>query len=182
MARGDERAFRELYDHYRQKIYSLGMYLTRSEPVSEEIVQEVFMKTWEKREQLTGIDYFNAWLRTVARNICINHLRSLALERLALHSISVSRKENENSTENLIIEREYKKIIDAAIRQLPGQRKKVYVMHREQGLKHEQIAQQLGLSVFTVKEHMKLALRSIRQYLESHIDTIVVIAIALYLE
>ena len=84
VSEGDAIAFRQLFDHYRNKIYSLGMYLTRSETLSEEIVQDVFLKVWEKREELTGINYFNAWLRTVAKNTCSNYLRSLAMEKIAL--------------------------------------------------------------------------------------------------
>ena len=125
VSQGDASAFRQLFDHYRNRIYSLGMHLTRSETMAEELVQDAFMKVWENRNQLVSIHYFNAWLRTVAKNTCSNYLRSLAIERLAMHRISGSTVEATGSAENKVIVKEYEEIIDAAIRQLPPGKKSV---------------------------------------------------------
>ncbi len=181
VAKSDETAFRELFDLYRDRIYSLGMYLTRSEIVSEEIVQDVFIKVWEKREQLLSIEYFNAWLRTVARNICSNYLRSMAIEKLALKTYTAAIPSSNESPENTIIEKEQEQLLNTAILNLPPQQKKVYLLSRQGGKKQEEIAREMNISIYTVKEYMKLAQRSVRQHLENYIDKTVLLAVMLYL-
>jgi len=176
VAEGDESAFRVLYDHYRKKIYALGLFLARSESQAQELVQDVFLKIWEKRRQLREIDHFNAWLRTIARNTAINYLRARAMEKLGLDRLPV----HESSTcftEDDVADREYSLLLQAAVRQLPPQQQKVYMLHRQQGLCHEAVAEQLDISVLTSKKYMKLALRSIRIFLEHRMDTAVLLAV-----
>lgn len=182
VAEGSTIAFQHLFDLYRNKIYSLGMYLTRSEFLAEEIVQDVFMKVWENREQLAGIQYFNAWLRTVAKNTCCNYLRTMALEKLAMNQLAANTATETASSENEVIARQYEQIIDAAIQQLPAQQKKVYLLSRKAFKKQEEIAHELNISVYTVKEYMKLAQRSIRRYLENRTELVVLTAVVFYLK
>jgi len=179
VAEGDENAFRLLYDRYRKKIYVLGLFLTKSESSSQELVQDVFMKIWEKRDQLREIDYFNAWLRTVARNTATNYLRARAMEKLGLARMSTLPEADNKFTENEAADREYAHLLQAAINQLPPQQQKVYILHRQQGLPHEKIAEQLDISAFTSKKYMKLALRSIRKFIGNRIDTVVLLGIAI---
>lgn len=157
------------------------MHLTRSEILSEEIVQEVFMKVWEKRDQLQGISYLNAWLRTVARNTCSNYLRNLAMEKLVMNRYALQNNSETPSAENDVIAKEYEQIIEAAISQLPPQQKKVYLLSRQGGKKQAEIANELNISIYTVKEYMKLAQRSIHQYLENNLDITILLAMAIFL-
>ena len=78
--------------------------------------------------------------------------------------------------------KEYEQIIEAAIRQLPPQQKKVYLLSRQGGKKQEEIAKELNISIYTVKEYMKLAQRSIRQYLESNLDIAILLAMVIFLK
>ncbi len=173
---GDEAAFRVLYDRYRKKIYVLGLFLTKSESLAQELVQDVFLKIWEKREQLRDIDYFNSWLRTIARNTATNYLRARAMEKLGINRIPVH-ESSSCFTENDAADREYSLLLQTAVRQLPPQQQKVYMLHRQQGQCHEAIAKQLNISVLTSKKYMKLALRSIRMFLERRMDAVVSLAI-----
>lgn len=181
VAEGSETAFRTLFDKYCQKIYVLAMYLTHSDVLSEEIVQDVFMKVWNNREQLLEIDYFNSWVRTIARNTVLNYLRSLAREKLALNKLELNENANTSSSEDILIEKQYRQILEEAIRQLPPQQKKVYLLSRQSGLKNEDIARQLGISIHTTKEHLQRALYFIRSYLDDRIELVVIAAISYYL-
>jgi RNA polymerase sigma-70 factor (family 1) len=182
VSQGDEKAFRRLFDQYRQKIYSLSMHLTRSDVLSEEIVQDVFMKVWTNRNQLIQLDYFNAWLRTIARNTIISYLRSLTREKLALNKMEVVSENSSSPTEDIMIEKEYRQILEEAIKKLPPQQKKAYLLSRQAGLKNEEIARQMGISIYTVKEYLHLALRFIRGYLDTRLELMIFTALALYLK
>ena len=81
----------------------MGMYLTRSETLSEELVQDVFLKVWKNRDQLPALHYFNAWLRTIASNTCSNYLRSMAIERLALTQLVSEQSVSVESAEEGVI-------------------------------------------------------------------------------
>lgn len=179
VAEGNEIAFRVLYDHYRKRIYALGLFLTKSESMAQELVQDVFMKIWEKREQLRKVDYFNAWLRTIARNTAINYIRARAVERLGIHRITAL-ESSICSTENDAADREYALLLQSAVNELPPQQQKVYMLRRQEGLSHEAIAKQLDISVLTSKKYMKLSLRSIRNFLEHRMDILISLALVIY--
>jgi RNA polymerase sigma-70 factor (family 1) len=177
IANGDESAFRLLFDKYHPKIYSLSMHITRSQTVAEDMVQEVFSKLWEKRKGLHEIEYINAWLRTIARNVCCDYLRRLAIERLAIGQLIVSKNEDALSPEVDFIDKEKRNLIEEAISALCPQQQKVYLLSNRYGMKQKDIALQLNISVHTVKEYKKLALRFIRRYVQKRVD----IAIAIFL-
>jgi len=179
VSQGDERAFRALFDRYRNKIYSLGIYLTRSELMAEELVQDVFLKVWKCRTELASVVYFNAWLRTIAKNTCSNYLRSLAIEKMAMINIADHSQKDSESHENELIVREFEQIIQHAITQLPPQQKKVYLLSKQCYKKQDEIAKELDISIYTVKEYMKLAQRSIRRYVENRAELASLVAISI---
>eukprot|EP01132_Coremiostelium_polycephalum_P017514 gene17514-20958_t len=122
---GDKRAFTVLFDaHYK----SLGSYvykLTESMESAEEIVQEVFIKIWLKKEELTRINNFSAYL------FAIDHL--------------------------------------------PEQQQKIYRLSRHERLKYTEIAKELQLSPETVKKHIYLATKTIKEYVKNNMDEIVML-------
>lgn len=160
----------------------MGMYLTRSETLSEELVQDVFLKVWKNRDQLPALHYFNAWLRTIASNTCSNYLRSMAIERLALTQLVSEQSVSVESAEEGVIGKEIEKIIEAAIQKLPPQQKKVYLLSRKFSKRQEEIAGELDISIYTVKEYMKLAQRSIRRHLEKEMELISVAVAVFYFQ
>jgi RNA polymerase sigma-70 factor (family 1) len=181
VADGDEESFRFLFDQYRNKIYSLSMYLTHSEYISEEITQEVFMKIWVNRKQLEGVEYFNAYLRTIASHVASNYLKRLANEKIILQKIANETERSSETTDNTIIYNEYQAILEQAIQSLPPQQKKVYILSRHERLKQDDIARRMNLSPYTVKEYMKNALQTIRKFVGGRIELAIVVAISVFL-
>lgn len=177
VANGEEPAFRHLFDTYRQQVYGLGLLLTRSDFFAEELVQDVFLRIWISRARLAEVTHFKAYLKTITRNTAIDHLRRMAAEKLAF------REMNDQSalptTTNEAIVREYEALLRSAIDALPPQRRKAYLLSRQAGLKNEEIARQMDISLYTVKEHLKLANRQIRAFMERGINTLVLMVLLL---
>ncbi|MDR0766184.1 MAG: RNA polymerase sigma-70 factor [Odoribacteraceae bacterium] len=177
VAAGDERAFRRLFDCYQPRVYSFAMYVTRSAFLAEEIVQEVFMKVWIARRELAGVDYFIAYLKTIARNVASNHLKRVAHERVIMQNMFAETSPPRSVTEEEVIVNEFQCVLEDAIASLPPRQREVYLLHRCDHLKQEEIAERLGLSLHTVKEYMKKALSAIRVYVERRVDVMIMIAL-----
>ncbi len=168
VAEGKEEAFRVLFDQYHQKIYTFALYLTHSEAMAEEVTQEVFIKVWTNRLQLPEIQYFSSWIKTLARNHIYTLLRHLAVERRVLEDIKNNMETQISETSNDNFYRKWELLLKAAVDQLPPRQKEVYQLSRYEGMKQIVIAEKLGLSIHTVKNHMKAALHSIHLFLEAN--------------
>lgn len=166
IAGGCERSFRKLYDLYAGKVYTMAMGYLKSPLEAQDVVQEIFVKVWEKRDGLPAIDNFPAYLYIIARNQLINQLQKKVpvynQDELILQAIP----EDRHLPQQQLDYRELTTLISHAIEQLPSRQQQVYRLSREQGLSHQQIAKQLNLSYDTVREHMSKALKNIRASLE----------------
>lgn len=176
LAEGNEFAFTLLFDHYRNGIYTVAVNLLKSRQLAEEIVQEVFLKVWSKREDLIYIENFEGYLFTIARNLVFDFLKDIAKETTRKKDF-VANVESAIAADQSLIEEQYNQLLQEALKQLPPQQKQIFRMARVEGLSHQAIAEQLNISRLTVKTHMAKALQTIRQNLQHHIISISVMAI-----
>ncbi len=163
VANGDETAFAELFNSYHNKLYGFILKLTKNEEAAEDVVQDVFLKIWMNRATLVAIDHFNAYLFRMSQNHALNGLKRMANEIQILTKLAKSGKEGATMPDEQLLQKEVNEQLQQAINQLPAQQKKVYTMSRMQGMKYEEIAEALNLSVSTVKNHMATALHNIRK-------------------
>lgn len=167
VSQGDEAAFAQLFNTYQNRLGAFVMQLTGSRPMAEEIVQEIFIRIWEKREKLSQVEHFHSYLYAVARNYSLSFLKKLGRELARKQAWELSVVEAQDQEEDTTI-KNYRRIIDEAISELPSQRQKVYLLSRDEGLRQAEIAERMAISLETVKKHMVLALRSIRNYAVAH--------------
>ncbi|MGN6421332.1 MAG: RNA polymerase sigma factor [Pseudobacter sp.] len=168
VADGDEIAFRELYDRYREKIYSFAVQLTKSEDKADEIVQEVFMKLWANRNSLQHVQHFSGWLHRIARNLFIDALRKIAREQVARKELLYLKQDSTAVSPDLLQNKELANALQQALGKLSPQQRTIFEMSRIQGMKRDEIARELKLSENTVKVHLTRALNSIREYLSTY--------------
>lgn len=164
VAQGDKTAFTELFDRYQAVVYDFALKFLRSKTQAEEIVQQIFMKIWLSREKLPEIENFAAYLNRATRNQSYSVLRSIAAESLRAEALSVVMPREELTTENDIFFNESSSILRKIVETLPPQRKLVYELCHEEGLKYDEVAEKLNISPGTVHKHMKLALKTIRDH------------------
>lgn len=165
---GDEYAFIQVYNENRNKIYSYAYQLSKSASTAEEIVQEVFIRIWQKRDQINEELNFPAYLKKITLNHVLNHLKKVAREKSLQEQVYHTIEQSANRTEDLLLEKELRKIYIDAIAQLPPQKKIIYQLSRTEELSHDEIAKQLNISKNTVKNHMVEASRFIREYVHKH--------------
>jgi RNA polymerase sigma-70 factor (family 1) len=162
LTQNDAQAFRQIFRAYSDKVYSFSLRLTRSQIAAEETVQEVFMKIWINRATLGGIENFQAYLYTITRNLVFNSLKRLSIEAQVKATLQKELDEKHFDTEETIIHRDYQQLLNRAISHLPPQQRLVYSLCHQQGLRYEEVAQQLKISRLTVKTHMQQALKTIK--------------------
>ncbi|WP_152969671.1 RNA polymerase sigma factor [Pedobacter sp. Hv1] len=165
---GEATAFEEIYNQYRSKIYTYALKLCKSTVIAEEITQEVFIKIWQKREQLNPELHFGAYLKKIVLNDVLNHLKKVAREKTLQDELFSYLSAIKNSSEDRLLEKELLKTYEEAIAQLPPQKKIIYQLSRNEELTHDEIAKKLNISKNTVKNHMVEATKFIRNYVSKH--------------
>ncbi|HEY0652178.1 MAG TPA: RNA polymerase sigma-70 factor [Chryseosolibacter sp.] len=164
IADGDEKAFRSIFDSYSSKVYRFAMKVTHSSTLAEEVVQDVFIKIWSNRSQLSLVEYFPSYLYTIARNHTFNLLKRIAIEANANAKLVRQLPLHHSDTEQQVICSDYQGLLNQIVDTLPPQQKKVYGLCHHDGLKYEEAAERLNLSRLTVKTHMQNALRTIKSH------------------
>ena len=167
-AQGSEPAFTLLFNRYKHKLYSYLLSLTTSPQIAEDIIQVTFLTLWKDRASLKAIDYFNAYLFTMTRNLAINSFKRMARETAILAALQPQQNNPAATVADNLSLKEVEQLLHQTIQSLPPQQKLIYTLSREQGLKHEDIAHQLHLSSSTVRNHIVQALRTIRKKIELH--------------
>ena len=175
IAQNDGVAFKSVFDHYWDRIYSMALTYLKSPLYAEDAVQEVFVKLWNSRQQLTGVRKFDAYLFIIARNEIISTLRKKIVHAPFEDYLSDNLMENTLSPDQQLNLKEFQTLIDDAIDKLPQQQQRVYKMSRQEGMSQEQIARELDISISTIKGHMTKALQSIRTQLSSNSNKAILI-------
>lgn len=162
---GDKRAFESLFrKNYRPMVAYAFRFFGQMEP-SENAVQDVFLKLWQKRTELEITTSLKNYLFRSVRNLCINRLEHRKI--VSSYQKYIIRTEAErNSYGEFFIEVGLKERIESAIKSLPEKRQLIFRMAREEGLKYKEIAEKLNISVKTVEAQMGLALKQLRDNLK----------------
>ncbi len=164
---GDESALATVFRAHYGALASFTLRFVDSRDVAEELVQDLFLSLWARREQLSAIESFRTYLFRAMRNRALNHLRRKRLERkweqenyLPAEPATPGRTDDETTGKEVAI------AMDRAIAKLPPRCREVFLLSREGGLTYTQIGVSLGISVKTVETQMGRALKSLRLALE----------------
>lgn len=167
LRQGDRHAFEKIYGSYSTRIYSNITRLVHDEDVAADLLQDLFIKVWERRADIDADRSFRSFLFTCSRNLVYNYLRRVSLEKqveLYLGSIGTELYEH---VEQDMQYRQTSNALRSAIAKLPEQRRKVYTLCKVDGLSYEEVAQQLGISRSAVKDHIVKGNRFIGRYISS---------------
>ncbi len=162
ISEGNELAFATLYKMYARKLLPFIVKLTGSKSAAEDIIQNTFLSVWLNRDKLLTIENLNAYIYRIAANNSYTWLAKNKIIRRTELQASAKIIEAQDTTSQQILFNEAKKLVDEAIRELPSQRKKIFQLYRENGLKYKEIAGQLDISPSTVRTSVSVALEHIR--------------------
>lgn len=174
---GDEDDFNVMYGLYRPKLFVIVNSYIPSREDAEEIVHDVLVKLWVKKEALKIHSNFTAYVYSMTRNACLDYLRTrknrlskeMTLEQQEFWLNHGALADDAAST---ILSEELETLVDAAIGQLPEKCKRVFVKSRMEGLSHQEISKQLQISPKTVENHITRALTQFRVALKDYLPSI----------
>lgn len=159
---GDKHAFDQVFISHFKRLKAYAHTWIKEADDAEEIVQNVFVRIWTRREQLQTNGALNAFLYRSVYNECLNHLKHQKIRaNFSLHVSQTLEKQTGNLTHE-IMAAELKKNIYLAINDLPDKCRQIFELSRFNHLKYHEIAETLNLSVKTVENQMGKALRVLR--------------------
>lgn len=182
VATGSDAAFKQLYQQYSDAIYGVAFTYTKSQVVSEEVVQDVFLKIWIGRSSLVNIDNFSNYIFIIARNHIINYLERNVKERAYYLHLSGYFQDKSNNPEEALVFKESKELIEKAISNLPPQQKAVYQLVKVQGMKLNDAAAELGLTRNTVRNHLDRAIKSMQSFIRQQAQGLLLFVASLIID
>ncbi len=167
IAASDEQAFERTFDKYTAILYPYILDLVRVEADAKEIIQEVFLKVWLKRDTLPQIENPGGWLYTVVSNEAYAHFKKEARYAKRLQKVAASDPADLNLRDihEQFDSREVKTLIAEAVKQLPIRRRQVFQMSRLDGYSRKEIAETLGISENTVRNQLAVAVEFIQDFI-----------------
>jgi RNA polymerase sigma-70 factor, ECF subfamily len=170
---GDQKAFETLFRSYFDQLLKYSREILKDHCAAEEIVEEIFIYFWENRMKISIDTSIKAYLFRMAYNRCINHLRHQKVhDRYRLffmHHITSEAMIADYSFDyplSGLINKEIENLVEKSIQKLPQQCREIFRLSRYEEMRNQKIADQLGLSVSTVKTQISRALVKLRKDLQ----------------
>lgn len=173
---GDEHAFHELFRMYSYRLQRFAYEYMADIDDAMDIIQNVYLTFWEKRQLLPTDINPEAYLLTLTRNACIDQLRKAKVRNAYLNTtydkLALERAVNLAALETLDIDsldiKDLKRVIADTIATMPAESREVFLLSRKEQLKYTEISERLHISVRTVERRMGVALAAFRKNLKEH--------------
>ncbi len=167
---GDVDAYESIFKEYYRPLVVFAMKYINNAETAKEIVQDFFVKLFEKRNSINIDTSLKSYLYKSVYNACLNYISQNEMRNRHLKNLASIAEDG--FSDDQIITVELQNRIYECIESMPEQCKKIFKMNRFEGLRNEQIAQQLNLSKRTVETQISKALRILRKKLNDYVSAI----------
>lgn len=162
LKQGDRAAFNKLYAMHWKKLFSIAYQALGSADDAKDIVQDTFVKVWDKREQLDTSCQVSGFLFTILKNNIINYLKKELSRKKRLQNAFGNREEKDHSPEDHYEASQLSVLLEREINQLPPKMRHILVLSRNKNMAIKEIATALNIAPQTVKNQLSNALRILR--------------------
>jgi RNA polymerase sigma factor (sigma-70 family) len=174
---GCQQAFTALYRHYSPRIYLNILRMVHDPVTAEEMVQELFTRVWQNRENKGLQENFTAYIYRIAQNLVFDFFRKAKRDHKLMEKFRSVAEQHYEHIEEELQNQQSTVILEKAIAQLSPQQKKVYNLVKIEGCTYKKAAEIMGISPFTVKEYLVSTNKSIRKYVVGQMDKVVTLLI-----
>lgn len=170
-----EKQLRWLYDRYKELFYRRALFVLKQELVAEEVVQDVFISIWQNRDRAREqVENLDAYLQGILKRKIFDSLRRIVKDKVIAY---VDAEREEDVVNDWYDAKELRALLQELMTKMPEKQRLVFELIRFDGLKREEVAQKLGISSHTVKNHLLAATK----FLKENMDTVVIIYMGLYI-
>ncbi|WP_318350764.1 RNA polymerase sigma-70 factor [Aquipluma nitroreducens] len=162
---GDMEAFRKIYESFCEPLYRFAYSYLKDSFESEEIVQDVFLKVWEKRAEVDEQKSFKSYLYRITVNKIFNELKHRVVKQKYDQHLQNFDQTSIETPESSIQFQELNKKVEHLLTRLPEQQRNIFIMSRWKGLSNAEIADTLDLSIRTVENQIYRAAKFIKLHL-----------------
>ncbi|MFV0267253.1 MAG: RNA polymerase sigma-70 factor [Draconibacterium sp.] len=163
---GNEAAFEKIFRRYYRPLCLFATKILGDDETAEEVVQDFFVKLWERREGFIVETSVKNYLFRSVKNLSINVIKH---EQIKLkHAQQVMADAEANDFKDHFTEVDLERAIEKSIEELPEKRREIFRLSREEGLKYREIAERLNISIKTVEVQMGLAIKTLRDKLRKY--------------
>ena len=172
LRKGDEKAFKKIYDAYFNILFTYAHNLLEKSFIAEDVIEDVFLKLWERREVINIKGPLLSYLFTSVKNACLDHIKSSKVRQNYRERVMKKALMDDNFAFHKIIsadplkEKELIKVIKKSVQNLPADYRKVFKMSRYYNMTNKEIAAKLGVSSHTVGKYLNLALQRLENLLK----------------
>lgn len=164
----DRPAFEQLFkSHFAYLCHFAGQYV-QDRDAAQDICQQVFIRLWEKREEMDPNQSIPSYLFTAVKNRCLNHLRDTKKYRSKILDLDCGDLDFSREDQDLLAAEELQRRIEEALASLPDKCRAVFERSRYRQMKYQEIAEELDISPKTVEAHMSKALKTLREALSDY--------------
>lgn len=179
LAAGDGQVFEKVFKAHFKSLHAYACTLLDNEAIAEEMVQQVFYKLWERKEQVLVHTSLKAYLYRAVHNESMNHLKHRKVKSThQTYAMQQQNHQHERNAAEQLAGKELESKIREALNDLPEQCRTIFQLSRFEELKYREIAEQLSLSVKTVENQMGKALKLMRLKLADFL--VLLITLSLY--
>ncbi len=165
----DQHAFKQLFKHYYAGLFQFAASIVKVKEVAEEIVEDLFVRIWNKRYAITNISNLRVYLYVSIKNQCLNYVTRQGDACIVdLNQLDVVCSDLVPNPEDLMVASELLQLINKAIRELPPKCRIVYKLVKDDGLTYKEVAEVLSISPRTVENHIAAAVKKIAASI--HVD------------
>ncbi|MEX0983369.1 MAG: RNA polymerase sigma-70 factor [Bacteroidales bacterium] len=172
---GDEVAFEMLFNRYWESLFAAAMHRLQSKDLSEDVLQELFVDLWEKRDDLKIRTNIQGYLFTALKNRVLNKIKTESVREKYEQMVIEFYELNELATEHTFTLKILREELEKETEKLPDRCREVFELSRTHQLSHKEIGKKLNISTKTVENHIRLALKKLRPKLENIIYLLIVL-------
>ncbi|GAA4332198.1 RNA polymerase sigma-70 factor [Mucilaginibacter gynuensis] len=172
LLQGDEPAFERVYKYFLKPLHVYAINMLKDEDTAAEMVQNVFLKLWERRERFSLSGSIQAYLYGAVYNECLNHLRHQKVKINHQSHVAYTMKQDSETDAGMEL-LDLKEKLQQALNELPERCRTIFQLSRFEDLKYKEIADQLGISIKTVETQMGKALKTLRLKLVDYLPVII---------
>lgn len=172
----DERAFAELFRRYWKSVHTVVYGRIRSLDIAQEIVQNLFISIWEKRASIS-INHLPSYLHTAAKNRVINHIESQLIQKKHWDYYKQFIPDHDHTTEHAVEWSELMRAVENGMSRLPEKSRRIFRLHRFDGLSITEIAGSLKVSEKAIQYHITKSIKQLKLHLKDYILSVCVLLI-----